>query len=178
MAGLSGFEGRSSLRAWLYRITTHASMKVGGRRPNRQLSLDYTPATDPTQDLGDPVIEPIWLEPYPADVAALLGLLVEDARFSMPPLPAWFDGQDDIGRFMSERMFATPWRLVPIGANGQLAFGCYQAAAVGSPYRLSAINVLTLRGSQIAEITAFLDPADHSQFGLPTDLPDEVEELI
>jgi RNA polymerase sigma-70 factor (ECF subfamily) len=90
-----------------------------------------------------------------ADVPALLGLLVEDARFSMPPLPAWFDGPDNIGRFMSERMFVTAWRLVPTGANGQLAFGCYPAAAVGSPYRLSAINVIKSRGSQIAEITAF-----------------------
>jgi RNA polymerase sigma-70 factor (ECF subfamily) len=46
-----------------------------------------------------------------ADVPALLDLLAEDARFTMPPLPAWFDGRQDLGRFLAERMFATPWRL-------------------------------------------------------------------
>jgi SnoaL-like domain len=50
------------------------------------------------------------------DVPALLDLLVEDARFTMPPLPAWFDGREDVGRFLAERVFATPWRLLPIAA--------------------------------------------------------------
>ena len=61
-----------------------------------------------------------------ADVPAILELLAEDARFTMPPLPAWFLGRDDIGRFFTERVFAAPWRLLPIRANGQLAFACYQ----------------------------------------------------
>src|SRR5262249_41169102 len=34
-----------------------------------------------------------------ADLPALLDLLAEDARFTMPPLPAWFDGREDVGRF-------------------------------------------------------------------------------
>lgn len=54
-----------------------------------------------------------------ADVATLLALLAEDARFTMPPLPALFLDRQDIGRFFTQRMFATPWRLVPIRANGQ-----------------------------------------------------------
>jgi Sigma-70, region 4/SnoaL-like domain len=62
-----------------------------------------------------------------ADVPALLDLLAEDARFTMPPLPAWFDGREDVGRFLAQRVFATPWRLAPIGANGQPAFACYQS---------------------------------------------------
>jgi predicted dithiol-disulfide oxidoreductase (DUF899 family) len=40
----------------------------------------------------------------------------------MPPLPAWFRGRADVVRFMAERMWTTPWRLVPVTANGQLAF--------------------------------------------------------
>jgi hypothetical protein len=40
------------------------------------------------------------------DVAALLELLADDARFTMPPLPAWFSGRADIGRFVARRMFA------------------------------------------------------------------------
>lgn len=106
-----------------------------------------------------------------ADVPALLDLLVEDARFTMPPMPAWFDGRDAIAHFLRERMFATPWRLVPLSANGQLAFACYQGSSERSPFRLGALNVITLRGGRIAEVTGFLDPAVHQRFGLAKELP-------
>ena len=102
-----------------------------------------------------------------ADVAGLMHLLAEDASFSMPPLPAWFSGRDDIRRFVVERMFATPWRLRPVRANGQLAFACYQGQPDGDTLRLGAINVLGIRGGLIADITAFLDPSLHRHFGLP-----------
>ena len=63
--GLAGFEGRGSLRAWLYRITTNACLRLLRRRPRRLLSADYGPAFDQVDDLGEPVAEPVWLEPYP-----------------------------------------------------------------------------------------------------------------
>ena len=106
-----------------------------------------------------------------SDFDALVGLLDDDARFTMPPLPAWFYGVADIRRFATERLFETPWRLVPISANGQLAFACYQGDASGGPFRLGAINVLTLRGRRIVEISGFLDPDVHRRFGLPVELP-------
>jgi hypothetical protein len=83
----------------------------------------------------------------------------------MPPLPAWFDGRDDIGRFLAERMFATPWRLAPVGANGQPAFACYQGD--GERFRLGAVNVLSLRDGQISWIAGFLDPQVHRHFPVP-----------
>ena len=104
-----------------------------------------------------------------ADVPAMVALLADDAKFSMPPLPAWFDGRADVVRFMAERMWVTPWRLVPMTANGQLAFACYQGGTASGPFRLSAINVVTLRAGRIAELTGFLDPAIHRQFGLPAE---------
>ena len=268
--GLAGFEGRGSLRAWLYRITTNACLRLLRRRPRRLLSADYGPAFDQVDDLGEPVAEPVWLEPYPtpegrwelresvelafvaalqhlpatqravlllrevlgfsaaeaagildtspaavnsalqrarravdervphpsqqaeldalgpdgrrelvdafvaawerADVAALLELLADDARFTMPPLPAWFSGRAHIGRFLAGRMFATPWRLVPISANGQLAFACYQGQRGdqgAGRFRLGAINVVGLRGGRVAELAGFIDPALHRHFGLP-----------
>jgi RNA polymerase sigma-70 factor (TIGR02960 family) len=65
--GIGGFEGRSSLRGWLYRIATNAALRVGAKRPKRQLSLDVAPAcTDPCA-LGDPLDGPVWVEPYPAE---------------------------------------------------------------------------------------------------------------
>jgi ketosteroid isomerase-like protein len=102
-----------------------------------------------------------------ADVAALVELLAEDANFSMAPLPAWFRGREEVGRFFAERIFATPWRLVPIRANGQLAFACYQGEPGGERFPLGAINVLSLRGGRIVEITGFVDPDVHRHFGLP-----------
>jgi RNA polymerase sigma-70 factor (ECF subfamily) len=60
--GLSGFEGRASLRSWLYRIATNACMDAIGRRPRRMLPQDRRPPAS----LGDPVapvFDPIWIEP-------------------------------------------------------------------------------------------------------------------
>ncbi len=261
--GFGGFEGRSSLRSWLYRIATNACLQRIARRPKRVLAVEQRDAAALGSEI-EPFLESVaWLEPYPddphatyerresvelaftaalqhipatqraalilcevlgfeaaevaglletttaavnsalqraraslatrvppvsqqatlrelglerqrelvmsfvdawarADVDAILRLLVEDARFSMPPIPTWFAGRDAIGRFMSERMFATAWRLVPTRASGQLAFACYQ----GPEFRVGALNVLTLRGSQIAELTAFLDPRIYARFGL------------
>jgi ketosteroid isomerase-like protein len=102
-----------------------------------------------------------------ADIDALLALLADDVRFATPPLPAWFDGRENVGRFFSGRIVATAWRLVPIRANGQPAFACYQQAADDEAFRLSAVNVLGLRDGQICAITGFLDPAVHRQFDLP-----------
>jgi RNA polymerase sigma-70 factor (ECF subfamily) len=106
-----------------------------------------------------------------ADVPAILELLAEDARFTMPPLPAWYLGRENVGRFFHDRVFATPWRLVPIRANGQLAFACYQGETGGDRFRLGAINVLSLRAGRIVEIAGFLDPGVHRHFGLPAELP-------
>jgi RNA polymerase sigma-70 factor (ECF subfamily) len=64
--GLTGFQGRSSLRSWLYRIATNVCLRTIERRPKRVLPIDYAPAVaDPHAEPGAPVVESIWLEPYP-----------------------------------------------------------------------------------------------------------------
>src|SRR5687768_10195271 len=68
--GLPRFAGRSSLRGWLYRIATNASLDLIGRRPQRVLPLDYGPPADPHDSLAPPIAETVWIEPYPD---ALLG---------------------------------------------------------------------------------------------------------
>ena len=65
--GLSGFEGRSSLRAWLYRIATNVSLRAIERRPTRLLPVDYGPAGDPHSEPEEPLMESVWVEPYPDD---------------------------------------------------------------------------------------------------------------
>jgi RNA polymerase sigma-70 factor (TIGR02960 family) len=60
------FEGRSSLRTWLYRIATRAFVKALERRKRRPLPSDlHAPAADPTTRplAGDP--ELTWLQPAP-----------------------------------------------------------------------------------------------------------------
>ena len=59
------FEGRSSLRSWLYTIATNTSLNLIAKRPKRVLPIDYGPATDPHDGPGEPIVESIWIEPYP-----------------------------------------------------------------------------------------------------------------
>src|SRR2546422_2998236 len=63
--GLSGFDRRSSLRPWLYRIATNTCLDAIARRPKRVLPIDYGPAADPHDGPGEPVVESVWVEPYP-----------------------------------------------------------------------------------------------------------------
>src|SRR6478736_3805636 len=46
--GLPRFEGRSSLRAWLYRIATNACLNTVAKRPKRVLPIDHNGAPDPS----------------------------------------------------------------------------------------------------------------------------------
>src|SRR3954462_9786790 len=71
--GLARFEGRSSLRSWLYTITTNAALKSIRQRPKRVLPIDYGPPTDPRFDATEPLLESVWIEPAPDD-----HLFVED----------------------------------------------------------------------------------------------------
>src|SRR3954467_1826697 len=65
---LSKFEGRSSLRSWLYTIATNVCLRAIERRPNRVLPVDYGPATaDPHAAAAAPLTESVWVEPYPDD---------------------------------------------------------------------------------------------------------------
>ena len=267
--GLGGFEGRSSLRSWLYRIATNASLTMIDKRPKRVLPIDYGPAADPHDGPGEPLIESVWVEPYadehfgvedglagpearyeqresvelafvaalqnlpanqravlilrevlgfsakeaaetldtttasvnsalqraraavddrlPAqsqqataralgddglqqvvdeyveawqrgDVEAVVGMLTEDAAFSMPPLRTWFGGRDEIGTFLAGWPLSGRWRWRPVQvrANGQPALAFYSWDPDENAYMPFALNVLTVRDKRISDVTAFI----------------------
>src|SRR4051794_19772854 len=80
--GLKRFEGRSSLRSWLYTIATNTCLNAIARRPKRVLPVDYGPAADPHQAPGEPVAESIWIEPYPDEMLGIEdGLASPEARY-------------------------------------------------------------------------------------------------
>ena len=80
--GLARFEGRSSLRSWLYKIATNACLDLIARRPRRMLPIDYGPAADPHDESEPPLVESVWVEPYPDESLNLEdGFAAPEARY-------------------------------------------------------------------------------------------------
>src|ERR1700729_1473544 len=275
--GLPRFEGRSSLRSWLYTIATDVCLRAIERRPKRVLPVDYGPPSDPHDERPGPLLESVWIEPFadvlPADSAtpaaryeqreavelafiaalqhlparqravlilrdvlgfsaretanalettpvsvdsalqrahktvdkrlpersqqatlrslndgalrlvaqryvtawerndvdAVVAMLAEDAKLTMPPAPTWYRGREQVAIYLGGWPLAgtSHWRLIPARANGQLAFGRYAWNDKTQTFMPRAIDVLTLHGAQIQEITAFLTPDAFRGFDLP-----------
>ncbi len=80
--GLSGFDGRSSFRTWLYRITTNACLDAIARRPQRVLPIDYGPPAGPGTVPEDRPTGVAWIEPYPDEILDIEeGYASPDARY-------------------------------------------------------------------------------------------------
>ena len=280
--GLEGFKGQASLRAWLYRIATNASLNALRRRSRRPREI-ASPLEPPGYAEPSRLEEPVWVEPYPdvlldglperasgpaarydtreaieiafvialqhlpgrqravlvlrdvlgfraAEVAAILDttessvnsalqrartalearrpagwrervplprsaperaivgrfadafergdvdavveMLAEDARLTMPPEPFEFHGRAAIHRFFSTvpaRGELARLKLVPTRANGQPAFAVYLRMPAGELHAYG-LMLLALEGERVAAITGFPDTAVFAVFGLPRTL--------
>jgi RNA polymerase sigma-70 factor (ECF subfamily) len=282
--GLARFDGRSTLRAWLYKITTNTCLDVIGRRPKRWLPIDHVPAADLGEAPGRPLIESVWVEPFadvmlgledgyatpearyeqresvelafiaalqhlPAnqravlilrkvlgfsakevadtldtsvasvnsalqrarravderlpersqaetlrelgderlraiveaysdamqrgDVDAVVTMLTQDAAWSMPPLATWYGGLDSVRVFLERFPLsgAWRWRRIATSANGQPAVAAYTWREDERCYRPFALDVLTLRGDRIEQVTSFIarsaEPVEHGHADYP-----------
>ena len=102
-----------------------------------------------------------------ADVDTLVTLLTDDAVLEMPPVPLWYAGRADYGRFIT-RVFAmrgSGWRMIPAGANGQPAVAAYCPDDTGT-LRLHTLQVLTVTAAGIAHNVVFQDPRVFTSFQL------------
>ncbi|HLY67524.1 MAG TPA: RNA polymerase subunit sigma-70, partial [Chloroflexota bacterium] len=108
-----------------------------------------------------------------ADLDALIGLLVTDVRFSMPPAMLEYRGIESARRLLAAVTFrpGRTYRVVPTRANGQPAFGMYLADPHASVYRAYSLLVITTAGDYITAITGF-NTNVMTRFGLPRTLPD------
>jgi RNA polymerase sigma-70 factor, ECF subfamily len=105
------------------------------------------------------------------DVDAIVALLSEDAKFSMPPYPGWCRGRKAISDSWLMPGGPPPrLRYVNTSANGQPALATYCLDAGSGRYLPIALDVLTLRGPRIAEVVAFRSPDVFPRFGLPPEL--------
>lgn len=277
--GIEGFEGRASLRTWLYKIATHSCLDFVKERRARTVPSQVEAASSPLAPLAAPRFEPIWLEPCPetlwqveapgpdaqytaresvgiaflvalqelpplqravllardvlgfsaADVAdlldvsvaavnsalqrarataeqrragvnhrgpdptadpdvqrtlaeyvrawesgdgaALVRVLHENAVMRMPPIPTWYQGREDIGRFF-ELMVKTlgERRVLLTVANGAPAVALYVAAEDGV-LRGHSLHVLEVERGELIAVDAFLDATQLERFALPDTLP-------
>jgi RNA polymerase sigma-70 factor, ECF subfamily len=63
--GLGAFEGRGSVRSWLYAIATNTTLDLARHRSRRELPADFGPPAAVGAVVEDAVRDAVWLEPYP-----------------------------------------------------------------------------------------------------------------
>jgi RNA polymerase sigma-70 factor, ECF subfamily len=294
---LPNFEGRSSIRTWLFKIATNSSFDLLKKRSRRELPIDFGRRAGPGDSPGEPLLDFAWIEPYPdqlvearhkspharyeareslelafisvvqnvpprqravlvlrdvlgysaleaaelldtsvaavnsalqraratltatlpqesqsvelarladtqvhelarryasaiddGDVASLMTLLTDDATWSMPPHPAWYQGRDALEEFHERYVSPERWRHRTTSANGQLAVGCYLFNEERGRYVASVLDVLTIRDGLVSSVTGFISAyvlhhsgdadehyvglVDFTRFDLPAELAD------
>jgi RNA polymerase sigma-70 factor, ECF subfamily len=147
-----------------------------GRTRLRELGrtgrMEWSPVQPPTDEERNLVQR--YMDAHArADSAAVIELLGDEVRFSMPPQELRFEGRPAVAAFFQELFGAEnpgDWRLVATRANGQPAAANYIRAWGETIYRAATLDVFDIQGTAIVEITTF-GPDVFPGFGLPLELP-------
>ncbi len=104
------------------------------------------------------------------DVPRLTALLRSDAVNSMPPLPLWLRGRDDIRAWMlGPASECRGSRVLRTAANGCAALAQYRSDGRGG-YHTWALQVLETDGSLITGLHCYVFPELFTYFGFPATL--------
>ena len=130
----------------------------------------WRPLTEPSPD------ERALLQRYidahaRADAPALVAMMREDIRFTMPPQPSHYAGRAEVGAFLSESLRVEgEFRLLATTANRMPAAANYLRAPGETEFWALSLDVLRFGDGQLAEITTF-EPSLFPYFGLPERWP-------
>src|SRR5215831_21140363 len=121
--GLDGFEGRSSVRAWLYKIATNRclnALRDTGRRPQRAgQPWPGGAAPEPTRRA-----EPLWLQPYP-------DVLLDDLPDTAPGPEARYEAREALAlAFMAGLQRLPPRQRAVLVLRDVLGYPAAQAAGM------------------------------------------------
>jgi RNA polymerase sigma-70 factor (TIGR02960 family) len=113
------------------------------------------------------VIERLTRAYETGNVGELVALLADDVLLGTPRAAPGYQGRDLVARFLRAVVFppGRRYRLVPVRANGQPAFGVYRPDPRTSVAHATGLLVLTLAGDQISAMTRF-DNSVLAAFGL------------
>ena len=120
--GLSGFEGRASLRTWLYKIATHRCIdarRAASRRPAKEWDVPGVEPPEPTR-LG----EVVWLQPFP-------DALLEGATGGPPGPEARYEQNESISlAFVTALQVLPPRQLAVLILRDVLGFHASEVAGM------------------------------------------------
>jgi RNA polymerase sigma-70 factor (ECF subfamily) len=132
--------------------------------------LDAQAATEPLDDARAKELLAGYVAAFENyDVPRIVELLSADAIWEMPPFLGWYSGAEAIGQLIRLNCPAQgpgDQVMVPVGANGQPAFGLYMRQPDGT-YAAFQLQVLTLGADHVARVAVFFDLSLFDRFGLP-----------
>ncbi|TQF12912.1 sigma-70 family RNA polymerase sigma factor [Myxococcus llanfairpwllgwyngyllgogerychwyrndrobwllllantysiliogogogochensis] len=147
--------------------TSVAAVNSSLQRARATLSRHEPPARGDTVSADERALLEAFISAHQSgDCKASIALLTRDVRVTMPPLPACFEGVDQVLPLMERANAMGEWRLVPAWANRMPAAMSYLRRPGDPAFRAFKLDVLHVRDGRIHEITTF-EPRLKAAFGLP-----------
>lgn len=122
--GLDGFEGRTSVRAWLYRIATNRSLNAVRARARRPPEAPPPPESSPPPSRPTGQLQPVWLQPYP-------DVLLEGAIERATGPESRYEARESVGlAFMAALQRLPPRQRAALVLRDVLSFRAAEAAEI------------------------------------------------